>query len=367
MVINVFCVALCPLVCDLRGGEAAAIGRGGELERLLEEADEVLWVVETEVVGHVAHALVRGQQHLGALHHILVDGRHGILAPRLFHKVAEVVGREAELSSAIAHVGHTLLKLQSVLIVVVEHLAQTAVDTVGRVVLLKLPVVEALAVVEDELEKVENHLLAVCVRHHGALQFAPQQVEAAQQCAAFAGRQSQGVLVLVAQIVEVADASPQRSVEDERRVEEEKPSVELHVAAVVDTGEASWRTKHQRAASLRRSVDVVGQRAVGIVEHQQAVDVVVVAASGDGLQPREVHDVDVWMLPRRTDEVHVVVDRVDVEYLLFFHGGANVLKEIDNGKPHRVYFEYDVIVLGQLNTFGVQINVGRFCQLVGKP
>lgn len=78
-----------------RGGVAILVG--GDAGDVLEQAGEVLRVLEAEFVGDLAYALVAGYEAVfGKGYEAVLDVLFGCFAGFFFDEVAEVVGRQAQ-------------------------------------------------------------------------------------------------------------------------------------------------------------------------------------------------------------------------------------------------------------------------------
>lgn len=93
---------------------------GRKTEVLLVDAAEMLRVVVAEGVGDFAHRASAGQHLVGSRHQETAQEEGGRLVREGLHKVAEVVGREAQLAGTVAHCRQPLFALKSTGIIVAQ-------------------------------------------------------------------------------------------------------------------------------------------------------------------------------------------------------------------------------------------------------
>ena len=188
---------------------------------MLEQAGEVLWILEAELVGH----LIDGQF---LVHHILFREVDDLVldvslrreARFLFNEVTKVAGREDHLLCEIGDGGQTLalglataeVRLQ----VVLETGHDVAVHLVARD---KLAVIVAHAVVQEQADGIGDEPLRVLI--DGVLQLLLDAVQQVADDALLTLREVQGLALVVVEERVVVDALGQRRAIDQVRMEQQ--------------------------------------------------------------------------------------------------------------------------------------------------
>lgn len=213
---------------------AVLVGRAAR--DLLEQACEVLRVLEPETVGHVADRTVAvGDPLLGRVDQAQLDVLLRRAARFALDQIAEVVGREVQPLGAVLHGGKPRIERLFRSEVVVQNLLETGEDVlVGNLAARdELPVVEARAVVEQHLDVVDDERAAVSVG--GLLQLVADVAQALDDRLPLLLREVQRLAHLVGEEGVAADVAPELRAAQQVGMEEQGPplGLELH-APVVD-------------------------------------------------------------------------------------------------------------------------------------
>lgn len=160
-------VQFVPIFClGLEGsGQCPAVFAGRVSHVFLEQAVEVLGVLEAQFVGYLTDRLVRAGYHLfGEVDDFVLYVFLGRLTRLFLDEVAEVVGREADLVGKIADGGQAVFLRQMVQKVAVQQVFKLVEDVLvdGRAG-VELAFVEAQAVVQQEFDVAHDEPFAMAV------------------------------------------------------------------------------------------------------------------------------------------------------------------------------------------------------------
>ena len=203
----------------------------GHASLFLEQAGEVLGVLEAEGVGYLADGVGgRSEAVTGLGEEVLLDELLRTVARLGFHEVAEVVGREVQRIGKVAHGGHSLTGGETLGEIVVEQDVETLHElTVNGFAGDELAVVEAHAVVQNQGDVLRHQRAGVAV--DAALQFCLDVAEDVVQLLALALRHVQG---LGDRIAEEGVGRHRQSLHQHRREDEHHALVALFERAQLD-------------------------------------------------------------------------------------------------------------------------------------